>query len=302
VARRLRERLDREADQAYRVRIAGRGFRPSEEAMFQEPTQESAYEKAGREGLDPRCVPIALDGPVPEGAAIPYPSYPDSDHGTWTLLYARQRALLEGKACREYLDGLTLMSFPERRIPSLAEASAVLERTTGWHVARVPGLLHERDFFGFLARRVFASTDYIRPPHEADYTPAPDMFHDVFGHMPMITNPAFADFYQRMGQAALSAEGPDRRCIERFYWFTVEFGLIATNEGIRIYGNGILSSYGEVRHSLTEAVKKLPFDAEAIVSQEYDVWHFQPLLFVIESFDQLAEGFDRWARKRGLLA
>src|SRR6185503_6001063 len=114
----------------------------------------------------------------------------------------------------------------------------------------VPGLLHEEPFFAFLARRIFPSTDYIRAPHEMDYTPAPDLFHDVFAHLPMITHPGFANFYQRLGQVALAARGDDRRRIERFYWFTVEFGLIRTPQGIRVYGNGILSSYAEIEHAL----------------------------------------------------
>lgn len=263
--------------------------------------EKSAYEKAAEQGIDPRCIPIKLDAPAPVGQSLVYPSYPESDHETWRLLYARQRELLPGRACREFLDGVEMMSFPPNRIPALVHAHQVLNEATGWSVARVPGLLHEQDFFEYLARRVFPSTDYVRPREELDYTPAPDMFHDVFGHTPMITNRTFADFYQRIGQAAVNAEGEDRRRLERFYWFTVEFGLIRTDEGERIYGNGILSSYKEVRHSLTDEVEKVPFDVARITEQEYDVWHMQPLLFVIESFEQLAEGFDDWARSRGLL-
>lgn len=262
----------------------------------------SAYETAASSGnLDPRCVPIRLDAPAPAGETIAYPDYPDSDHQTWSLLYSRQRELLPGKACKEYLEGMELMSFPEERIPSLSVASTILYHATGWQVARVPGLLHEQDFFSFLGRRIFASTDYIRPRSELDYTPAPDLFHDVFGHMPMITNPTFADFYQRIGEAALRAEGLDRRRVERFYWFTVEFGLINTEQGTRIYGNGILSSFKEVQHSLTDAVEKRLFDPDEIVEQEYDVWHLQPVLYEIDSFDQLADGFEHWAKQQRLL-
>ncbi len=265
------------------------------------PADLSAYEKAAQGGEDPRVVPIRLDGPVPEGDDIAYPGYSNEDQETWRLLYRRQRDLLAGRACDEYLQGLDLMGFPEDRIPALKDAGRVLARTTRWQVARIPGLLHERDFFGFLARRVFPATDYIRPRHELDYTPAPDMFHDLFGHTPMITLPAFADFYQEIGAAALLAEGPNRRRIERFYWFTVEFGLIRTAQGLRIYGNGILSSYSEVQHSLTSAVQVRPFDPARIVEQDYDVWHLQPLLFAIDSFEDLQEGFRGWARRQGLL-
>ena len=262
----------------------------------------SAREQVAEPGIaDPRCVPVRLDGPAPEGDGIAYPDYPTSDHETWTLLYARQRALLPGRACEEYLAGLDLMGFPEDRIPSLRDVSRNLEKTTGWRAARVPGLLHERDFFAFLARGVFPSTDYIRPRHEMDYTPAPDLFHDIFGHTPMITNPAFASFYQRLGAVALPATGGDRRRLERFYWFTVEFGLLRTDAGLRIYGNGILSSYAEVQHSLTSLVERVPFDPDRIAAQDYDFRNLQPLLFVIDSFEQLAEGFDGWAKRQGLV-
>jgi phenylalanine-4-hydroxylase len=260
----------------------------------------SAYEKAALGGNDPRVVPLRLDGPVPEGDAIGYPSYSDEDQGTWRTLYARQLAVLRGRACDEYLQGLALMQFPEDRIPPLRDAGRVLERTTRWQIARIPGLLHERDFFGFLARRVFPSTDYIRTQAELDYTPAPDLFHDLFGHTPMITLPAFADFYQEGGRAAPAAEGESRRRIERFYWFTVEFGLIRTAAGLRIYGNGILSSFREAQYCLTEAVEVRPFDPSRIVAQDYDVWHMQPLLFAIDSFEQLQQGFRQWARSEGL--
>ncbi len=261
----------------------------------------SPYEKAAGEANDPRCIPVTLEGPSPEGDRIEYPAYTDHDHQTWAALYRRQSEFLTGRACAEFLEGLRLMEFSADRIPALRDVSRVLERCTGWRAARVPGLLHERDFFDHLARRVFPSTDYIRPREEMDYTPAPDLFHDIFGHTPMITHRAFAEFYQRLGRAAVHARGADRRRLERFYWFTVEFGLIRTPAGLRIYGNGILSSYKEVRHSLTGAVRKLPFDPGRITQQEYDVWHVQPLLFVIESFEQLAEGFDSWAAGRGLL-
>ncbi len=248
--------------------------------------------------IDPRCVAVHLEEPAPEGDAIGYPDYSAEDHETWRILYERQRALLDGRACDEYLAGLELMRFPDDRIPSLRDVSRTLQSTTGWSAARVPGMLHERDFFAFLARGVFPSTDYIRPRSEMDYTPAPDLFHDIFGHTPMITNPAFASFYRRLGAVSLSATGDDRRRLERFYWFTVEFGLIHTWAGLRIYGNGILSSYSEVRHSLTDTVTKLPFDPDRVAAQEYDFSSMQPLLFVIDSFEQLADGFDAWVRRQ----
>ena len=263
----------------------------------------SAYERASQDGSDPRCRPIRLTEPAPVGKAIRYPDYTDEDHRTWRRLWRRQIELLEREhlACNAFLDGLAVMRFDPDRIPDLRDVDTILQETTGWNVARVPGLLHERDFFAFLARRVFPCTDYIRPPHELDYTPAPDLFHDIFGHTPMIVNPVFADFYQRLGQAALRAGPKDARRLERFYWFTVEFGLIHEDGKTRVFGNGILSSHGESKHCLGNKVERRPFDVAAIVEQDYDVWHYQELLFAIDSFGQLAVGFDRWATEKGLL-
>lgn len=261
----------------------------------------SAFEKAGLEGTDPRCVPVTLTEPAPIGRDIKYPDYTDEEQENWQIMYARQLKLLEGRAAAEYMDGLHKMEFSPDRIPYLGDICAVLEKATNWRAARIPGLLAEEQFFGYLADRVFPSTDYMRPRHELDYTPAPDLFHDIFGHTPLITNPTFANFYQKIGQAALKAQGRQRRQLERIYWFTVEFGLIDDKNGLQIYGNGILSSFEEVQHSLTDKVEKRPFEAAVVAEQEYDVWHMQPLLFVIDSFEQLENDFYKWAQGQGLL-
>lgn len=261
--------------------------------------QSSAYARAAEAARDPRCTPVTLTGPVPEGDTLVDPAFADEDHAIWRELMRRQRPLLESIACLEFLDGLEQLGLGDERIPSYREIDRRLERATGWRIARIPGLLHERDFFAFLARGVFPCTDTIRPRSELDYTPAPDLFHDVFGHTPMIVLPRFAEFYRRLGQVALRAEGEAARAIERFYWFTVEFGLIRQAGELRVYGNGILSSNGESRHCLTDAVERLPFDPQRIAAQDYDVWHLQERLFVIETFDELADGFESWARARG---
>ncbi len=262
----------------------------------------TAYEKAGAEGLDPRCVPQSLDGPPPTGSGIAYPGYSEEDEATWNTLFNRQMALLPGRAGDAFFDGVRTLGLTESRIPALKDLSARLEAATGWQVARIPGLLHEKDFFGLLAQRVFPSTDYIRGRHEIDYTPAPDLFHDIFGHMPMLAQPEFADFYQLFGKAALNGKGPDRPKLERFHWFTVEFGLVRQPEGNRIFGAGIISSSNEVQHALSAEVKVLPFSPEAVVEQDYDVWRLQDVLFTLESFEQLVDGFSRWTRDRGLLS
>jgi phenylalanine-4-hydroxylase len=187
------------------------------------------------------------------------------------------------------------------RLPSLADLSRRLEDATGWQVARVPGLIHERNFFELLSERIFPSTNYVRGRDELDYTPAPDCFHDIFGHMPMLTQPDFADFYQMFGQAALNAEGADRPRLERFHWFTVEFGLIEEDAGTRIFGAGIVSSKNEVTHALSDAVTVHPFDPAHITEQDYDVWHLQEELFKLDAFEQLVDGFRAWTTARGLL-
>ncbi len=262
----------------------------------------SAYEKADAQDVDPRCVPQSLDGPPPVGDEIEYPGYSDQDHETWRLLVNRQMDVLPGYAGRDFLRGVEMFGLQSERIPALRDLSRVIEKATGWRVARIPGLLHEKDFFRLLANRTFPSTDYIRGRDELDYTPAPDLFHDIFGHMPMLTQPAFADFYQMFGRAALNAEGADRPRLERFHWFTVEFGLIRQDDGIRIFGAGILSSKDEVTHALSDKVTRLPFDPDRIVEQDYDVWHLQDTLFVLDSFEQLVDGFRSWTRKKNLLS
>ena len=261
----------------------------------------SAYEKEGVADIDPRCIPQKLDGPPPIGDEITYPDYPEEDQANWRFLFERQMRLLPGRAGAAYLRGVDTLEMSAERIPALAGLSRILHRETGWQVARIPGLLHERDFFTLLSNRHFPSTDYIRGEEELDYTPAPDLFHDIFGHMPMLTQPDFADFYQLFGQAALNAEGIDRQSLERMHWFTVEFGLIRDPEEIRIFGAGVLSSKEEVRHALDNAEQR-PFSVEAVINQDYEVWHLQPILFVLESFDQLVTEFRAWAVGRGLLS
>jgi phenylalanine-4-hydroxylase len=254
------------------------------------------------DGSDPRCIPHKLTAPLPVGAECRYPAYSADEHDVWRTLYARMEALLPGRAADEFLTGLAALQLERERIPALADVSHKLQSVTGWQIARTPGLLDAHDFFSYLARRVFPCTDYVRDRSELDYTPAPDCFHDIFGHTPMIMHPRFADFYQKIGQAALACRDAGiEEGLTRIYWFTVEFGLIRNPGGHRIYGNGIISSYGETRHSLTDAVKKEPYTPERLAAQPYDIWHFQDVLFVIDSFDQLEREFVRWAKSHHLL-
>lgn len=253
-------------------------------------------------GDDPRCIPHKLTAPLPVGDECRYPDYTPEDHSVWRDLVARQTELLPGRAADEFLTGLAALDLDRKNIPALAAVSRRLHAATGWRIARTPGLLAAADFFGYLARRIFPCTDYVRGRHELDYTPAPDCFHDIYGHTPMIMHPRFADFYQKIGQAALACRDAGiMEGLTRIYWFTVEFGLIRNPGGLRIYGNGIISSPAETLHSLTAKVTKHPALPERIAMQPYDIWHFQNPLFVIESFDALEADFVRWAQAHRLL-
>lgn len=251
---------------------------------------------------DPRCVPIKLDQPLAVGEEIAYPVYTAEQNRTWAKLFARQKQLLPGRAAEEFASGLDRLALSPDRIPALAEVSRRLQQATNWKLGRAPGLLDATDFFRYLARRVFPCTDYVRRPDELDYTPAPDCFHDIFGHTPMIVHPRFADFYQKIGLAAVACADPTvMEGLTRIYWFTVEFGLIRNRDGLRIYGNGIISSAGETLHCFESGVQKRPFVPDDTAAQPYDIWHFQDVLFVIDSFDQLEREFDSWAKQHHLL-
>jgi phenylalanine-4-hydroxylase len=265
------------------------------------PSPQSQPGAKEQDGSDPRCIPIKLGAPIPVGDEIAYPDYPEEDQEVWRTLYARQERLLPGRAAGEFLTGLRALALDRERIPALADVSRQLQEGTGWRIARTPGLLDAHDFFSHLARRIFPCTDYVRGRAELDYTPAPDCFHDIFGHTPMIMHPRFANFYQKIGSAALNCRDP---CVEegltRIYWFTVEFGLVRNPEGMRIYGNGIISSYAETQFSLTAKARKHPFVAGEVARQAYDIWHLQEDLFVVESFEDLELQFDDWAARNAL--
>ncbi|MDB6169240.1 MAG: Phenylalanine 4-hydroxylase [Verrucomicrobia bacterium] len=259
-------------------------------------------ETSAPDGNDPRCIPHKLTGSLPVGEECIYPDYSATEHEVWRSLCARMEQLLPGRAADEFLTGLAALGLDREKVPALRDVSRQLQRSTGWQIARTPGLLDAHDFFSHLARRIFPCTDYIRGEHELDYTPAPDCFHDIFGHTPMIMHPRFADFYQKIGQAALACKDPAvEEGLTRIYWFTVEFGLVKNPGGLRIYGNGIISSSGETLNSLTDKVEKRPFVAEKTAAQPYDIWHFQEVLWIVDSFDHLETEFVRWAREHRLL-
>ena len=214
--------------------------------------------------------------------------YTAADHDTYRRLYARQLQQLPGLACDEFIAAVAHLGSPER-IPHFDAISERLQRATGWQVVGVPGLIPEEAFFALLAERKFPVTDWIRQPEEFDYVVEPDIFHDLFGHVPLLFVPAFADYMQAYGAGGLKASRLDAcELLARLYWYTVEFGLIATPQGLRAYGAGILSSAGELRHSITApAAQRVAFDLQRLMRSRYRIDTYQASYFVIDSFQQL---------------
>jgi phenylalanine-4-hydroxylase len=223
----------------------------------------------------------------------PWDSYSADDHATWSTLFKRQRDLLNGRACQEFLDAQDAMGMSADMIPRFDQLNEALAAATGWTLVGVEGLLPELDFFDHLANRRFPVTWWIRRPDQIDYIAEPDMFHDLFGHVPLLMNPVFADYMEAYGRGGVKAHalGPDAlQNLTRLYWYTVEFGLINTADGLRIYGAGIVSSKGESLYSLeSPAPNRIGFDLERIMRTRYRIDTFQKTYFVIDSFEQLMQ-------------
>jgi phenylalanine-4-hydroxylase len=217
-------------------------------------------------------------------------SYSDDDHETYRKLYERQSALLPGFASDAFIEALPLLGIKDH-IPRFEDINARLKPATGWEIVAVPGLIPERPFFDLLANRRFPVTDWIRNPDEFDYIVEPDVFHDLFGHVPLLFNPVFADYVQRYGAGGLKAHDLGAgELLSRLYWYTIEFGLIQQREGLRAYGAGILSSAGELRHSVTSPkARRIALDLQRCMRTRYKIDDFQSTYFVIGGFDQLFE-------------
>ena len=214
--------------------------------------------------------------------------YTAADHETYRRLYTRQSQQLHGMACDEFIHAVQQLGEPAH-IPHFDSISERLLRATGWQVVGVPGLIPEEAFFALLAERRFPVTDWIRKPEEFDYVVEPDIFHDLFGHVPLLFNPTFADYMQAYGAGGLKAGRLDAcELLARLYWYTVEFGLINTPMGLRAYGAGILSSAGELRHSVQSSEpRRVAFDLQRLMRSRYRIDTYQASYFVIDSFQQL---------------
>ncbi|WP_428667322.1 phenylalanine 4-monooxygenase [Reyranella sp.] len=238
-------------------------------------------------GLRGNYIGISPDWTVPQSADL----YSDEDQAVWRLLVARQTGFARDFVCGEFLKGLESLSISEG-IPDFAAVNARLEPLTGWKVVGVPGLIPDAAFYDHLAHRRFPVTVWIRGREELDYLVEPDLFHDFFGHVPLLSDPIFADFMQRYGQCAAEA-GPDLDLWARLYWYTVEFGLIHTKQGLKIYGAGILSSAKEVGHAIGgDGVERLPFEATMVMRRPYQIDKLQNTYFVLDDFRQLFEAAD----------
>ncbi|MDM0120238.1 phenylalanine 4-monooxygenase [Variovorax arabinosiphilus] len=217
--------------------------------------------------------------------------YTPAEHAVWRTLFERQTKLLPGRACDEFVEGMKNLPIGADQIPDFLELSEVLMQRTGWQVVAVPGLVPDEVFFEHLANRRFPAGNFIRKPHELDYLEEPDVFHDVFGHVPMLMNPSIADYIQAYGVGGLRAKKLgvlDK--LARVYWYTVEFGLIQQKDGLRIYGAGIASSRTESVFSLDDpSPNRIAFDLERVMRTHYRIDDFQESYFVIDSLAELLE-------------
>jgi phenylalanine-4-hydroxylase len=214
--------------------------------------------------------------------------YTAAEDEVWRDLMARQARVLPGRACNSYLKGLEILDFPKDRVPQLLEVDRRLNEVTGFGVAAVPALIAPEKFFALLADRKFPAATFIRRREDFDYLQEPDVFHEIYGHCPLLTHQTYADFLQRYGQKALAAGPRYFWMMQRLFWFTVEFGLIRNSEGLRIYGAGIASSAGESPYALESDVpERREFDPVTIFRTPYRIDIYQTVYYVIDEIEQL---------------
>ena len=215
-------------------------------------------------------------------------AYTPEQHAVWATLYARRMATLGATGSRVFLRGIEAIGLRPDAVPDLSEVNARLAPRTGWSAVPVTGFLPPRRFFECLARRRFPTTVTVRPREQLDYLPEPDIFHDVFGHVPLHADPVFADLLQRFGALAASARGDeDVERMARLFWFTVEFGLVREDGATKVYGSGLVSSAGDAANALGPRCDRRPFSLAAVLAQPYEIDRLQDVLFVVDSFDEL---------------
>lgn len=265
-------------------------------AMIDGPQGKAAQEYANRFG-EP-----GFDDITKAYIGQNYGGYTAENQETWRVLYDRQMVYLANNASEVYLSGARSINLVRDHIPYLEGPQSVnkfLMPLTGWQSKAVPGYLPAKAFFACLARREFPTTIVIRSRESIDYLPEPDIFHDIFGHVPLHADPTFADFLQTYGKAAVSTDDPHHtERLSRLFWFTVEFGLIREGGRNRLYGSGLISSPGESAHALdSKDVDRRPFDLETVCNTSFEIDHYQPILYVLESFDQLRDAMNTYAQR-----
>lgn len=228
-----------------------------------------------------------------------YDKYTPDDHKVWGEIFAKRMEQLSGYGSRVFLDGSRAINLRPDRVPLLSDVNARLKSLTGWSSHGVPGYLPPKAFFAFLAQRQFPTTVTVRPRSMMNYLPEPDIIHDVFGHVPLHADPVFADFLQTYGQAALHTNDPHHtERLARLFWFTVEFGLIREDGKIKLYGSGLISSEGEGHHALESPnVDRRTFDMETVCDTAFEIDHYQPILYVLDSFEQLRDAMTTYAER-----
>jgi phenylalanine-4-hydroxylase len=229
-----------------------------------------------------------------------YQDYTPDEHGIWQELVRRRRQQLEAHACREYLEGFEIIGLQDDRLPNLSAITDRLRPRTGWSTTPVSGFLPAEAFFEMLAARMFPTTTWLRGRDSLEYIPEPDVFHDVFGHVPMHAHPVFADFLQHYGSVCVNIR--DHNVLERLgrlFWYTVEFGLIRQNGEVKVYGSGVISSHGECTNVIDGGCEVRDFNLDEVLSTPVKVDAIHKLLFAIDSFDQIYEAM-RQAEKQAV--
>jgi phenylalanine-4-hydroxylase len=240
------------------------------------------------------------DTRLPEFIQQDIGAYTAENHDVWRLLYDRRMATLRETGSAVFLDGMRRIGLSRDSVPDLARVNSALGARTGWAAVGVRGFIPAAQFFRCLSQRRFPTTLIVRPREQLDYLPEPDIFHDVFGHVPLHSHPVFADFLQRFGQLAAGSRTEEETTrMARLFWFTVEFGLIHERQGTRIYGSGLISSHADAANALSDACERKPFALDAVLEQSFEIDQLQPVLFVIESFDQLFDAVKTIEQRRG---
>lgn len=252
---------------------------------MQMPAQDKPRKHGAAAGT--AVAPARADWTIAQG----WDRYSAAEHGVWKTLFERQTRLLPGRACDAFVEGMRQLPIDASQIPDFRALSEVLMQHTGWQVVAVPGLVPDEVFFEHLANRRFPAGQFIRGAHELDYLEEPDVFHDVFGHVPMLMNPVMADFVQAYGVGGLRAKQLGvLPLLARVYWYTVEFGLVQQRDGLRIYGSGIASSYTESVFALDDpSPNRIGFALERVMRTNYRIDDFQESYFVLDDLAQLLE-------------